>query len=54
MTGKSKGNPLKVPRKTAGQSRSKATVQAILDATARILVNEGYEAATTNAIAKTA
>ena len=42
------------PRKTASQQRSQATVQALLDATARILVREGYERASTNRIAAVA
>ena len=39
------------PRKKASQERSKATVDAILDATARILVKEGYDRASTNRVA---
>ena len=31
------------PRKVPKQERSKATVEAILEATARVLVHEGYE-----------
>lgn len=42
------------PRKTASQQRSQATVEALLDATARILVREGYERASTNRIAAVA
>jgi AcrR family transcriptional regulator len=42
------------PRKTAVQPRARATVEAILEATARILVREGYEHASTNRIAETA
>ncbi len=42
------------PRKQPRQSRSKATVEAIVDATARVLVREGYEKASTNRIAKVA
>lgn len=42
------------PRKTATQQRSQATVEALLDATARILVREGYERASTNRIAAVA
>jgi len=39
------------PRKRPRQERSKATVDAILDATARVLVKEGYDGLTTNAVA---
>jgi AcrR family transcriptional regulator len=39
------------PRKTAVQERSQATVEAILAATARILVKDGYDRASTNRIA---
>jgi len=42
------------PRKTPRQARSLATVEVILDATARLLVDEGYEQATTNRIAERA
>lgn len=42
------------PRKAPRQSRSQATVTAILDATARILVERGYAAASTNAVAERA
>lgn len=42
------------PRKAPRQSRSQATVTAILDATARILVERGLAAASTNAIAERA
>lgn len=42
------------PRKNAVQTRSKATVDAILQATARILVKEGYDRASTNKIAEAA
>jgi AcrR family transcriptional regulator len=42
------------PRKSASQERSRATVEALLDATARILVREGYERASTNRIATVA
>jgi AcrR family transcriptional regulator len=42
------------PRKMPRQDRSKATVDAILKATARILVKDGYEATSTNRVAKTA
>jgi AcrR family transcriptional regulator len=42
------------PRKAPRQSRSAATVTAILDATARILVERGYAATSTNAVAERA
>ena len=42
------------PRKSASQERSRATVQALLDATARVLTREGYDRASTNRIAATA
>ena len=42
------------PRKAPRQSRSQATVTAILDATARILVERGAAAASTNAVAELA
>ncbi|MBL6615490.1 MAG: TetR family transcriptional regulator [Reyranella sp.] len=40
-----------IPRKSASQQRSKATVEALLDATARVLVRDGYDRASTNRIA---
>ena len=43
-----------LPRKAPKQERAKFTVDAILDATARILVERGYPGATTNRIAETA
>ena len=42
------------PRKEAHQERSRATVDAIMRAAARILVRDGYEGATTNHIAEAA
>jgi AcrR family transcriptional regulator len=39
------------PRKTASQERSRATVDALIEATARILVREGYDRTSTNRIA---
>ena len=42
------------PRKRPKQRRSQITVDAILEATARVLVHEGYEKASTNRIAKVA
>lgn len=41
-------------RKSASQDRSKATVDALLAATARVLVKEGYDHASTNKIAEAA
>ena len=46
--------PLTKPRKNASQERSRATVDALVEATARILVREGYEKASTNRIAEKA
>lgn len=42
------------PRKNASQARSRATVDALVEATARILVREGFEKASTNRIAEVA
>ena len=42
------------PRKTASQGRSRLTVEALLEATARTLVKHGYDSASTNKIAHTA
>jgi len=42
------------PRKEASQERSRATVEALVDATARILVREGFDKASTNRIAEVA
>ena len=46
--------PLTKPRKNASQERSRATVDALIEATARILVKEGFDKASTNHIAETA
>lgn len=46
--------PLVNPRKTASQERSRATVDALIEATARILVSEGFDKASTNRIAQVA
>ena len=43
-----------VPRKSPTQVRSRATVDAIVDATARVLVRDGYDALSTNRVAKEA
>jgi AcrR family transcriptional regulator len=40
-----------LPRKLPSQARSRETVERILDATARILIADGYAAASTNRIA---
>ncbi|MGW1422050.1 TetR/AcrR family transcriptional regulator [Bradyrhizobium manausense] len=42
------------PRKNALQERSRATVDALVEATARILVREGFEKTSTNRIAEVA
>jgi len=42
------------PRKHASQERSRATVEALIKATARVLVNEGFDKASTNRIAEVA
>jgi AcrR family transcriptional regulator len=42
------------PRKSASQERSRSTVDALLEATARILIKEGYDRASTNRIAELA
>lgn len=46
--------PLTKPRKHASQERSRATVDALVEATARILVKEGFDKASTNRIAEVA
>jgi AcrR family transcriptional regulator len=46
--------PLTNPRKHASQDRSRATVDALIEATARILVREGFDKASTNRIAEQA
>jgi len=43
-----------IPRKSASQKRSRAMVETLLDATARVLVREGYDRASTNRIAAVA
>jgi AcrR family transcriptional regulator len=50
MAGKTRTNP----RKSASQERSRLTVDALLEATARILVREGFDKASTNSIAEVA
>ena len=46
--------PLTKPRKIASQERSRATVDTLVEATARILVKEGFDKASTNRIAELA
>lgn len=46
--------PLTKPRKHASQQRSRATVDALIEATARILVKDGFDKTTTNRIAEKA
>jgi len=46
--------PLTRPRKCASQERSRATVDALIEATARILVRDGFDRASTNRIAQEA
>ena len=46
--------PLTKPRKVASQERARATVDALVEATARILVREGFDKASTNHIAEVA
>jgi AcrR family transcriptional regulator len=43
--------PLRKPRKHASQERSRATVDALIEATARVLVRDGFDKASTNRIA---
>jgi AcrR family transcriptional regulator len=43
-----------IPRKNPRQERSQATVDALLQATARVLVKDGYDRASTNRIAEAA
>lgn len=50
MAGKMPTNP----RKSASQARSRVTVNALIEATARILVREGFDKASTNRIAEVA
>jgi len=46
--------PVTTPRKIATQERSRATVDSLVEATARILVKEGFDKASTNRIAEVA
>jgi AcrR family transcriptional regulator len=54
MARKMARKPLTNPRKNASQERSRATVDALVEATARILVKEGFDKASTNRIAEVA
>ena len=47
-------NPELSPRKTPRQDRSRDLVEAILEATRRVLVSEGFEAVTMARVAKVA
>src|SRR5689334_22897111 len=47
-------NPHPKPRRHATQERSRATVDALVEATARVLVKEGFGGTSTNRIAETA
>jgi AcrR family transcriptional regulator len=46
--------PATTPRKSASQERSRLTVDALLEATARVLMKDGYDRASTNKIAAVA
>jgi AcrR family transcriptional regulator len=46
--------PLTKPRKKASQDRSRALVDTLIEATARVLVKEGFDKASTNRIAEKA
>ena len=46
--------PRTSPRKTASQQRSRLTVDALIEATARVLTKDGYDRASTNRIAAVA
>lgn len=46
--------PLTTPRKHASQERSRVTVDALVEATARILVRDGFDRASTNRVAQEA
>ena len=48
------GRPAKRPRRKAKQDRSRKTVEALLEAAARVLQQRGYASATTNRIAEAA
>src|SRR5262245_15138105 len=46
--------PQTKPRKKASQERSRSTVDALIEATARVLIKDGYDRASTNRIAAAA
>lgn len=46
--------PARIPRKVPVQARARRTVEALLDATAQLLVTEGYGKTTTNKVAERA
>lgn len=46
--------PITTPRKQASQERSRVTVDALVEATARLLVRDGFDKASTNRIAQEA
>ena len=46
--------PIEEARRRPRQARSRATVDAIVEGAARVLVREGYDAASTNRVAKEA
>src|SRR5438105_11166723 len=48
------GRQLTSPRKRASQERSRATVDALIEATARSLVRDGFDRGSTNRIAQEA
>jgi AcrR family transcriptional regulator len=48
------GKMLTNPRKAASQERSRLTVNSLIEATARILIREGFDKASTNRIAEVA
>lgn len=54
MSAKTNKKQLYAVRKTPKQARARATVQAVLDAGARVLIDHGYAGANTNLIAETA
>ncbi|WFP94626.1 helix-turn-helix domain-containing protein [Ensifer adhaerens] len=45
---------LLTPRKVGSQQRSRAMIEALVEATARALIKEGFERANTNRIAEEA
>ncbi|HYV47721.1 MAG TPA: helix-turn-helix domain-containing protein, partial [Myxococcaceae bacterium] len=49
-----RARPRTTPRKAPRQARSRATVDAILAATAQVLVRDGYDRTSTNKVAEVA